>query len=146
MRDQIIVDLDGTLALDQHRNHHLQKTPRDWATYFSLCGEDKPNQSIIQLVRELRHAGYFIHIISGRIDTYRDTTMQWLARYKVEYDTLNMRGASNRTQDTELKLRMATEIGLRPDNVLFCLEDRARVVAAWRAEGYTCLQVAPGDF
>jgi len=30
--------------------------------------------------------------------------------------------------------------------VKFVVEDRKRVVEMWRREGYTCLQVAPGNF
>ena len=37
---------------------------------------------------------------------------------------------------------------IRPikDDVLMTVDDRQRVVDMWRAEGLTCLQVAPGDF
>ena len=31
-------------------------------------------------------------------------------------------------------------------NVLYCMDDRDRVVKRWRDLGLTCFQVAPGDF
>lgn len=141
----IIVDLDGTLADDTHRAH-LLKDPenRRWNEYFSLCHLDEPNYPIIQLLRNLWSAcGYDVYILSGRSDTVRQQTEEWLNRHNVPYDLLQMREAEDRTQDDKLKLGWAEQW---KDKVLFVLEDRQRVVDAWREAGYTCLQVAPGKF
>jgi len=89
---------------------------------------------------------YQIHIISGRSDTTWEKTKQWLWEHEVPYDTVNLREASDRTDDHVLKIQVAQKAGWTPDKVEFVLEDRQRVVDAWRDAGYTCFQVAPGNF
>lgn len=169
-KNTVICDLDGTIALDVHRAHHLHpphKThcaanpintmagydpicscgwKRDWATYFSLCGGDEPNWPVIDMLRLLWEDGYDIHILSGRSASTKDVTEKWLREHAVPYHTLRLREVDNRRDDTLIKLEWATEGGLSPSNVFVVFEDRQRVVDAWRLAGYSCFQVAPGKF
>lgn len=148
-KDIVIVDLDGTLALDDHRNHLLRgenAANKKWDEYFALCGEDTPNWPILQLVKILQHqAKKKIYILTGRIDSHRETTENWLHTHSVVYDYLQMRRADSRTDDNVLKVQWVDALGIR-DRVWLVLEDRARVVKAWRANGFACLQVREGDF
>lgn len=142
-KDIIVCDLDGTLALDHHRAHHLRKIPRDWDTYFSMCAEDSPNFAVIAVYTALAQRGYKMLIVTGRRDDYRKQTEEWLARHYIHYSDLIMRPRDNRVDDHILKRLMVTKFFNR---ILLVLEDRQRVVDMWRKEGLTCLQVAPGDF
>jgi alkanesulfonate monooxygenase SsuD/methylene tetrahydromethanopterin reductase-like flavin-dependent oxidoreductase (luciferase family) len=145
MKDVIICDLDGTLALDEHRaEKYLRQEPKDWDSYFAACGEDEPNHPIIALLSSME-AGYTVWILSGRSEAVREQTEEWLDKYGIYYDHLVMRPVDDRTQDTELKIKWANERKLK-ERTLFVIEDRQRVVDSWRAAGYTCLQVAPGNF
>ena len=57
-----------------------------------------------------------------------------------------MRRVGDYRPDVEIKKEMLDRIrkgGFRP---CIAIDDRDCVVAMWRAEGLTCLQVAPGDF
>jgi hypothetical protein len=146
VRDIVVCDLDGTLALDEHRNHLLRgEGPRRWDEYFALCGGDAPNHPIIQLLSILNHARKRIYIFSGRSDQVRATTVEWLDRHQIVYERLEMRRADSRTDDHVLKLQWVEALGIK-DRIWLVLEDRNRVVAAWRDAGYPCLQVRPGDF
>lgn len=167
-KDSIICDLDGTIALDIHRAHHLHPThapdclavevsvhescpscgrkKRDWATYFSLCGSDEPNWAVIDVLRLLWEDGYRIHILSGRTASVQDVTEKWLREHAVPHHTLRMRDTDDRTDDHILKPRWAAELGLSPQVVRVVFEDRQRVVDAWRHLGYDVFQVAPGKF
>lgn len=140
----IICDLDGTLARDDHRNHHIQKPvgERDWDTYFSLCGGDRLHVPVAHLLRHLATT-HFIVILTGRIDRVKTETIEWLERHQIPYDKLIMRPTNNRIDDHKWKVAMAAPFR---EDVIFVLEDRQRVVDAWRANGFTCFQVAPGDF
>ena len=144
-KEIVIVDLDGTLADDTHRRHHLYPVEqRDWNAYFSKCAEDAPNHDVIQIIDKLRHF-YEIHILSGRSESTRDDTEKWLSRHAVTYSELLMRPMQERMDDHILKIHWGNNLG-GPDRVQCVFEDRARVVAAWRDAGYTVFQVAPGDF
>lgn len=161
----VICDLDGTIALDTGRsrwlhsnrclkhkeplNHSLlcscEPYDRNWEAYFGACETDTPNPGVIQLLREMSRL-HTIYILSGRSFKVNVQTLAWMEQHQVPYDYLQMRSVEDHTNDHELKLRWAKEFGLDPGNTLFVLEDRTRVVAAWRHAGFTCLQVAPGDF
>jgi len=142
----IIADLDGTIALDHGRaKTYLHSGERDWDAYFDHCHEDLPNSKIIDLLCEFSEICH-IWIFSGRVQRTREVTGKWLEHHGVPYNNLLMRADGDRTQDFELKIRWAIEFGMTPEAVWFILEDRKRVVEAWRAAGYTCLQVAAGEF
>jgi hypothetical protein len=140
----IIADLDGTIALIDHRRPMVTNGNRDWAAFHAACVDDTPNVPVISLLREMYDVGYIINIFSGRNDVVREETEQWLRDHEVPHDSLIMRQQGDHTRDEELKRSWITP-GLR-DQVLFILDDRDRVVNMWRDEGFTCMQVAPGDF
>lgn len=158
-KDTIICDLDGTIALDHKRNHFLhphehinglceckEKGGRDWNAYFDACGGDEPNWAVIDLLRLFWEDGYNIRILTGRTERVRAITEKWLSDHAVPHHSLRMRPEEEFTDDHQLKVLWAKEEKLEPDDVLFILEDRQRVVDSWRAAGYTCFQVAPGTF
>ena len=68
----------------------------------------------------------------------------WLAREGVRYHELRLRRDGDRRSDTVAKREMVAD--LDRGHVLFIVEDRTSVVDMWRAEGFVCLQCAPGDF
>lgn len=142
----VICDLDGTLALGVHREHLIQRSvaDRDWDGYFDLAHTDEPNWPVIKTVEALNSI-YDVWIVTGRIERTRAVTEDWLYKYQVQYEQMIMRPTDNRVQDDELKIQMVKEAGIY-DKILLVLEDRQRVVDAWRKEGFTCLQVAPGNF
>lgn len=158
-----IFDLDGTLADDGHRAHYLHPLHaigcdeiyhqagicrcgkrRDWDRYFAAAGNDLPKPNIIKVCNDLAR-WHKIYILSGRSESTRDVTRKWLHEQGVVYDKLMLRGIEDRTQDDVLKLRWVEELGIKA-KVLCIFEDRQRVVDAWRRAGYTCFQVAPGNF
>lgn len=135
----ILVDIDGTVAI-----HEGVRGPYDTSKYHL----DKPNLPVIKLVQE--HAynmDYDIIFCSGRHEDFRSVTEEWLYEHvKVPIAGLYMR-QNHGTNDAIEKLDLFDEhIRNGPWCVRFSLDDRDRVVAAWRSIGLTCLQVAPGDF
>lgn len=146
----IICDLDGTLALDGHRHHYLHPPvdsgkARDWNSYFAACDKDKPNWPVIRILQAFQH-DYTIYILSGRIHGMLEKTLVWLNEHGVPFHRLQMRGNEDRTDDHHLKVEWAKTFDLTPQNTLFVLEDRKRVVDMWRGLGFTCLAVAEGNF
>lgn len=137
----IIVDLDGTLCDIRHRLHHIQGKKRDYDAFHAACVNDTPKQIIIDLVNQLSDF-YKIIICSGRSDSVKDKTIQWLKDNKVNYSDIVMRQHGDHTHDDVLK-RQWLEQGLlgEKQDIAFVLDDRCRVVDMWRDQGLTCLQV-----
>jgi hypothetical protein len=146
----IIVDLDGTLALNKHRYHYIDKSlgkKLDWHAYFEACNKDEPNQPVIESIKALKASGNKVHIFSARGDIVRDKTIQWLNKYDVSYDQLTMREMDSFTPDEELKKSwLMSYYPNYKEEVLCVFDDRDKVVKMWRSMGLSCFQVAEGNF
>jgi hypothetical protein len=141
----VIFALDGTLAVIEHRVHHITGEKPDWTAFYAACGADLPNSPIMTVYRALASQGYALWMVSGRSDEVIEQTTAWLQQHVGDFHTLLMRQAGDPTPDNRLT-RSWVEDGTMPqDRVLVVFEERASVVNMWRELGLTCLQVAPGD-
>jgi len=146
-QNTVIFDLDGTLALIDHRMHFIDcpSHRQDWASFFQACIFDAPNEPLIRLFQMIKKE-YEVFIYTGRSDEVRSQTIEWLQRHGVEIDEahLLMRKQGDYTADEALKKLWAVKHGL--ESIAMIFDDRAKVVKMWRELGLTCMQVAPGDF
>jgi predicted kinase len=134
-----LVDIDGTLAL--MATTPGARSPFDW----HRVGEDAPNPAVVDLVRALA-ASAAIVVMSGRDESCRALTEQWLARHEVPYDALFMRPAGDSRKDAIVKRELFDRQVAERWAVRGVIDDRRQVVEMWRAMGLMCAQVAPGDF
>ena len=139
-----LFDLDGTLADDMHRQHHLRDDEPDWDAYFGACEADTPNAQVDLLATTLYDspAWHRVEIWTGRPESVREATERWLAAVGVRYDALRMRADGDHRKDAVYKGELVERQG-RPDVVF---EDRVPAAARWREQGITCLQVADHDY
>jgi predicted kinase len=133
----VVVDIDGTIALNLGG-----RSPYEWMR----VGEDDINPRVVDLVRDLHALDYAVIIMSGRDNSCRDITIEWLDRHRIAYDHLFMRPEGDHRRDSIVKLEMFDRDVRNAYDVRWVLDDRQQVVEAWRSIGLTCLQVAPGDF
>lgn len=153
-----IFDLDGTLAIIDHRRGLVEKEGKgndfkpDWDAFFKACVRDTPNWPVIGVLQQLYSVGCEIRIWSGRSDMVRADTIIWLSTYlgmptKTIDGMLTMRKADDFTPDQNLKkkwlLALTPTERFRLGGVFY---DRDKVVAMWRSQGVACFQVAPGAF
>ena len=173
MKNTIIFDLDGTLAIIDKRRILAGKTvdgvptdKMDWDVFFdpdNVLNLDEPNPPVIKMAQMFDNDGFNIVIFSGRNDRSWDATVEWLWDNKVPWDLLVMRPdkfkdkswpiAKNnpatpdmRFMPDEILKKKMLDTFVDKDDVLMCVDDRQKVVDMWRDEGLTCFQVAPGDF
>ena len=154
MKPLYIFDLDGTLALIEHRKHYLADTEDKtrWRRFYAACDKDQPNLPVLRTFERLRHAGAEVWIFSGRSDEVRAKTVAWLVEHTslMTHDletALTMRREGDYTADDELKLQWLNGL-LHEDRerLVAVFDDRDRVVKMWRDNGVACFQVAPGEF
>ena len=152
-----IFDLDGTLALIEHRRHFVEGPKKDWPAFFAACVDDAPNLPVIRTLQTLRDGGAEIWIWSGRSDEVKAETIAWLKKHGCfgifhnglfsAPEALRMRKAGDHQPDVKLKRGWLSEIEPPEYKRLTAVfEDRASVVQMWRDAGVPCFQVAPGDF
>lgn len=133
----IICDIDGTLALNLHRD------PYDTSKYMS----DEIHYGIRDIIRLFHDTrSYQIVYMSGRDDAFRQVTKDWLDGFGCPPGPLWMRAAGDKREDSIVKSELFDVHVRGCYNVKFVLDDRDRVVKMWRSMGLTCLQVAEGAF
>ena len=151
MKNTIIFDLDGTLALIDKRRE-LSTKPNGKIDFDklhdpSLIKHDKPNWPVIKMAQLFAEQGFKIVIFSGRSDKTATATLSWLSQSKVPFNKLVMRPhkTMNFVPDEVLKKDMLDK-HLDINDIFMVVDDRQKVVDMWRENGLTCFQVAPGDF
>ena len=154
MKPIYIFDLDGTLALIEHRRWIIGDSSKDnskWRRFYSECDKDTPNEPVIKVMESLRRFADIL-IFSGRSSEVRGKTVDWLTKHTTfmadDLDvSLIMRDEGDYTADYILKKKWLD--GMLMDDrkrVLAVFDDRDSVVAMWRNCGLTCFQVASGNF
>lgn len=146
----VAFDIDGTLADNSHRLHHIQGEKKDWKSFFAEMGDDMPIPQICDLCSFMMATGNKVIFISGRPREYGPTTQDWLARCVAPQaftKPLYMRRTGDHRQDYVVKEELlytyvVPEVGF-PDLVF---DDRDQVVRMWRDNDIRCCQVADGAF
>ena len=163
MKPLYIFDLDGTLALTEHRQHFINPEPirneageavmrgkPDWRAFFAACVDDEPNTPVIDTLLRLLDCGCDVRIWSGRSAEVMEQTNAWLSDYLGGYVhgvELTMRLEGDYRPDEELKKLWLDDLTAYDRRRLVAVfDDRDKVVAMWRANGVPCFQVAPGAF
>lgn len=155
-RPLYIFDVDGTLALIDHRVHFLDHNdnPNRWREFYAACDKDEPNKPVITILNNLLLLGADVLLFSGRSEEVRDKTVNWLAENTAlmsfqlrEEGFLTMRQEMDYTPDDILKETWLENM-LVDDRrrIAAVFDDRDRVVSMWRRKGITCFQVAEGKF
>ena len=167
MKNTIIFDLDGTIALVDKRRE-VSKLPdgkMNWDEWFnpSNIKLDEPNIPVIKMAQLFAEDGFNIVILSGRSDKTILTTKSWLTRNRVPFHKLVMRPdkfkedswpivkgnpatKEMRFMSDEILKKEMLDTFINIDEVFLVVDDRQKVVDMWRDLGLTCVQVAPGDF
>ena len=139
LRDAIIVDLDGTLAIIGDRS------PYDAAN----CRLDSINSVVRDIalywLQANRPAGEIL-VVSGRQEIHRPQTELWLENHSFPYSHLWMRGTGDNRKDSVVKREIYDSQVKDSYSVAFVLDDRNQVVQMWRHDLHLiCLQVADGN-
>lgn len=150
MKPLYIFDLDGTLALTEHRAHLVRCENPNWKAFFAACVDDQPNIPVINTLHALLNSGAEVQIWTGRSSEVMAQTQQWLMNHigdAAEDVQLLMRLEGDYTPDEKLKALWFDELrDFDKRRLVAVFDDRQKVVDMWRSMGVACFQVAAGDF
>lgn len=135
--DVYIFDIDGTIA---HMNG--KRGPFDWENVF----KDDVDHAILKLIYSHIALKHKIFFVSGRDESARKATEDWLNLHNITYEALYMRKKDNYDKDTKVKKEIFETHFKDKYNIIAVYDDRQQVVDMWRGLGIKCLQVAKGDF
>lgn len=156
-----IFDLDGTVTDLTHRLHFIGATytsfvkedespTKDWDGFFAAAADDSPIWEVITVARALVKAGHTIIYSTGRRESCRQITVDWLNKYRVPMSTIYMRANNDHREDNvvkeELLNRLLQDYKVKESELGGVFEDRQQVVDMYRARGIRVFQVAPGKF
>jgi uncharacterized HAD superfamily protein len=139
----ILVDIDGTLADCSHRLHYIRGRRKKWKRFFACAHLDKPRVEIVKQVRELAHQ-HHIHLITGRPETYRQQTEEWLKAYRIPYRSLHMREDGDYRPDDIVKQEILNR-HFDKDKIELVIDDRPSVIRMWQRNGLRVLDVGDGQ-
>jgi len=155
----VVCDIDGTISKVGDRIKYLEQSPKDWDAFYGACGEDEPNQIVLEMIDSLTCCDenspfdYDVVFCSGRRESCREATITWISlnsKALLGCCDILLRADGDFRSDTVVKKELLDNYlsgnGYTKDDVAFILEDRSSVVKMWRDAGYICLQVAEGDF
>ncbi len=160
----IIFDLDGTLANCEHRRHFVDRGytrwqhsngdyytdglhgpeidwKPDWKAFYEACDQDIPIESPKIILYNLWvREGEDIQIWSGRCESVRDKTINWLNKKIFPYSKgdipkLKMRPIGDNTPDDQLKERWLDEALARGEKIEFVFDSDPQSIALWRRRG-----------
>lgn len=133
-RDCIIVDMDGTLAFNTHGRPYYGEGTAEGIKF------DVPLNSTISIVRSMKMTGTCdVFIVTGRDETVRKATEEWLKTYSVPFDKIYMRADKDYRKGSTVKQELLNQI-LTDHNVLFVLDDDEKCKNMYQANGIICLQ------
>lgn len=130
----IVVDIDGTLAINNENRSYYDLTRVD---------EDTPDPLVSFLVDCIDEAGNYyadIILVSGREETCRERTEQWLENNAIPYKKLLMRKEGDSRKDAIVKEEIY-HTQIEPEYaVLGVIDDRPQCCRMWRELGLRVLQ------
>jgi phosphoglycolate phosphatase-like HAD superfamily hydrolase len=143
----ICFDIDGTLVNIEHRLDYVRCKPKNWAAFDAGIPNDKVNEPVAEVLRQMAKTRNTIILASGRNERSRQATVDWLRNKGLNmYQKLYMRKADDFRADDIVKQEILDEIirdyGKKPDMVF---DDRPRVVRMWRDNGIFVFNVYQGE-
>ncbi|MET9361082.1 HAD family acid phosphatase [Streptomyces sp. NPDC006632] len=133
-RPLAVFDLDGTLADSSHRQHLLDRRPRDWDAFFAAAPADPPLAEGVTLCREAAQECEVVYL-TGRPERCREDTVEWLAAQGLPGGALHMRRDSDRRPARLTKLETLRALG-RGREIRMLVDDDELVCDAAEEAGF----------
>jgi hypothetical protein len=133
-RPLAVFDLDGTLAETGHRQHFLERQPRDWKGFFAASVLDPPLAEGVRLAQESAATCEVVYL-TGRPERCRRDTMAWLNKHGLPDGRLWMRRNDDRRPARTTKLEVLRSLG-RSRTIRMLVDDDALVCDAAARAGF----------
>lgn len=141
----IIIDIDDTLSLSGKRFKLAKKLNGkiDWdiAHNPELVKEDNPNIPMIDLAKKYKKDGFKVVILTGRPESIREVTEEWLSKYDIEYDELYMRNEKEHYIKASVFKKGIYQIYI--DDVFCAYDDDEEIIQMWNSLGIPAFKVYP---
>ncbi|WP_405983740.1 hypothetical protein [Streptomyces sp. NBC_00872] len=131
-RPLAVFDLDGTLAETGHRQHFLERAPRDWTGFFAAAGQDTPLPEGVRLALKAAEE-YEVMYLTGRPERCRADTVAWLTEHALPEGRIWMRRDDDRRPARTTKLEILRRLSGNREIRMLVDDDELVCAAAERA-------------
>lgn len=126
-----------------------EKFKPDWKSFYEACDKDSLISPVAKVYEQLRFQrgvmqGDF-QIWSGRCESVKHKTYDWLHSNLLFFNTLKMRPIGDSTPDDILKERWLDEALAAGKTIECVFDDRPKVVRMWRRRGIFVFNCAQHD-
>lgn len=140
----VLVDLDGTLLNNDHRQHFMQEAKPNWKAFFAAMTHDTVNPEVAVVVDLMyKWSQAAVILVTGRPATYQQQTLENLYAQNVSFSALVMRHEKDNRSDVVTKQEMLEQIKFMGYQPVMAIDDRPEVVHMWRTNGIRTLQTDP---
>jgi hypothetical protein len=140
----VIIDIDNTLSLSNKRFELAKKEngKLDWDIVHSSENMimDEPNLPMIELAKNYKENGVEVIILTGRPESTRKVTKEWLQKYDIPYDKLYMRSWEDNFLKAPIFKRKIYETEIK-ENVFCAYDDDERIIDMWVELGIPSFKV-----
>lgn len=143
LRDCIWLDLDGTVADNEHRMPYYHS--KEWQTFYELTLDDTPIETVLRVIECLART-YPIFICTARPEHNAPETFAWLQKYAVPYAKVYMRPDKDFRPDLYVKYDMLMRVKKDGYWPLVAFDDRNRIVKMLRDNDVKVMHVQDGDY
>ncbi|TXS43290.1 hypothetical protein EAO75_31705 [Streptomyces sp. uw30] len=133
-----VFDLDNTLADTAHRQHFLERKPRDWDAFFAAAPQDPPIEEGVALARESAEECE-VRYLTGRPERCRRDTLDWLAEHGLPEGRLYMRRNDDRRPARRTKLEILRRLS-RTHEIRVLVDDDELVCEDAERAGFTVVR------
>lgn len=137
-RPLAVFDLDNTLADTAHRQHFLERKPRDWDAFFAAAPQDPPIEEGIALVLQSAQECE-IRYLTGRPERCRRDTLDWLAAQGLPEGRVYMRRNDDRRPARRTKLEILNRLA-RTQEIRMLVDDDELVCEDAERAGFTVVR------
>lgn len=129
-----VVDLDGVVADVRHRLRYVERTPKDWASFFAAAVDDPVHEEGRAIVERLREEHEVVYL-TGRPQTERANTKRWLDQHGLGGHSVHMRPPRERRPAALVKVEVLRKLAAGR-TVAVVVDDDVRVIEAMQAAGF----------
>jgi hypothetical protein len=141
---KVIIDIDNTLSIanDRFKLAEKENGKTDWDFVHAPENliKDKPNLPMIELAKNYKQIGFEVIILTGRPESTRNITKEWLQKYNIPYNKLYMRSWEDNFLKAPDFKRKIYETKIKED--VFCAyDDDQRIIDVWVELGIPSFKV-----
>lgn len=140
----VVFDLDGTLINIDSIVHFADQEDWDGFADASMDCPDYPAMvAFAKIIQRMPDIDWII--VTTKPERLRARTVNWLSMRGLQPEAMLMRPQHDYSPTVDLKPQLMADMYGEEwrSKVLFAIDDRTKMVDAWRALGVMCMQCAP---